>query len=630
MPNNLDSAATSVISSHPTLSTPAGSSVWPILHKLPKVKAPISVSIRITKKFPRHHRPLDLESPLREYTSGEYIFGSVVVRNDSDQPIKFDSFYVTFEGNSIVGRRQLTFLRIFDARASWHEEGALDDGAEVCCQTKDKLDQTQYGFTDDRILQPFEGHKKFFAFRFPKFLLVEGGNSDDVDEHMFPPPTIGFPSYEEVEINRALGYGRLPKIGSPFKFTDFAPDGASISYTINARMFGRTANNGNSGFNILGENSFHLKFVPTAPMVEIGDSLGTRKVLDHERLWHVDSWHQYKRVESEIKKEVMEVQEKYELWKLGVDDDDKQEVGTMNQSRIDDKKQLQLYVPKDESVSCSSSTEASSTDFSRIYAALVPSKFKAKLLGGSASNKSSKAVITVAPSIPSSEYNPPDHLFFKYRAPKNFVIELLNFQGSDGMPSLGNIPFDFEFTQLGDGVKPPKIEKLTVNLKILNSMVEYPAPMEFDARFANMPKENLSEINRKYRDIRNHLCKIESDIAGECPELQKKLRPSSRLKGKCESLSSLKFSSRSFQLYSTKNIEINWKNLHDNGRYGAVLEIPPILQPLRDLHQKIAGLNLVPAFQSFFLSRSYAIEVKFKFSGYGNEESLMIPADFLR
>lgn len=72
------------------------------LHKLPEVILPLTIEIHPTPNPPKFGQNLEPLNLLKEYTCGDLIYGTILIRNGSDKPMKFEMFYVTLEGTVVV------------------------------------------------------------------------------------------------------------------------------------------------------------------------------------------------------------------------------------------------------------------------------------------------------------------------------------------------------------------------------------------------------------------------------------------------------------------------------------------------------------------------------------------------
>ncbi|KAI5965734.1 uncharacterized protein KGF55_001097 [Candida pseudojiufengensis] len=219
--------------------------------------SPIDLQIYVTKNIPFPNIEHELESRLKEYTSGDHVNGYVTVTNTSDEPVRFGLFTVSLEGtvksternpnsfdfqhryNKILMKK---FLKMYDLNASYGY-GYIPNSAGIEYEplSRDKSDGSLLGIPDNRILQPKVKYKKFFTFKFPHRLL-DNVCMNSILQHILPPPSMGidrtsfFNRGESITMNKALGYGSLNLRGTPILTKDYSFDDLSIAYTIEAKF----------------------------------------------------------------------------------------------------------------------------------------------------------------------------------------------------------------------------------------------------------------------------------------------------------------------------------------------------------------------------------------------------------
>ncbi|RCK58845.1 Ubiquitin ligase-binding protein BUL1 [Candida viswanathii] len=228
------------------------------LHKLPH--SPIDIQIYVTKQVPQPNVPNELETRLKEYTSGDFVNGYITVTNTSDQPQEFGLFTVSLEGTIKEVERNPNatglshkflkilmkkFLKMYDLNASYGYVAVPNSaGIEYEVFSNDALDGAIMGLPDDRILQPHMTYKKFFTFKFPHRLL-DNACINSLLPHLLPPPSMGvdrtcfYNRGESMQLNKALGYGFLNLRGTPLLTRDYSFDDLSVSYTIEAKFIDR-------------------------------------------------------------------------------------------------------------------------------------------------------------------------------------------------------------------------------------------------------------------------------------------------------------------------------------------------------------------------------------------------------
>ncbi|OBA22925.1 hypothetical protein METBIDRAFT_38171 [Metschnikowia bicuspidata var. bicuspidata NRRL YB-4993] len=233
-----------------------GNSVLDNIDMLPHAKSsPLGVQIFVTKDVPAPHSPCELETKLKEYSSGDAVHGYVIITNNLDESVDFGLFTVSLEctvkavyasvkGHLMKPRAvlQKKLLKMYDLNASYNE-GLIPSsaGIEYDFLSRDEYDGCIIGLPNDRILKPKERYKKFVMFKFPEMLL-DNACPHGVVRHTMPPPSFGldctafYRRASTIEINKALGYGFLNSRGSPMKLKDYSFDDVSVSYTIDAKF----------------------------------------------------------------------------------------------------------------------------------------------------------------------------------------------------------------------------------------------------------------------------------------------------------------------------------------------------------------------------------------------------------
>ncbi|KAL3233651.1 Ubiquitin ligase-binding protein BUL2 [Nakaseomyces bracarensis] len=241
------------------------------LYTLPKFSTPLEIDIRVTKHAPKPHEKPEEESVLKEYTSGDIIHGYCVVENRSNQPLKFEMFYVTLEAYiSIVdkqkGKRTIKrFLRMVDMSASWSYSNMEVSSGVVLVPGDVDYDNSIIGLSNSRVILPKTKYKKFFMFKIPDQLL-DVTCRQELYPHCFLPPSLGIDKwknngkYSTIKVNNVLGCGHLGTKGSPILTNDMSDESLSINYTIDAKIVGKEIKT--SKLNIMKEKEYNLRIVP--------------------------------------------------------------------------------------------------------------------------------------------------------------------------------------------------------------------------------------------------------------------------------------------------------------------------------------------------------------------------------
>lgn len=160
------------------------------------VSRSVKMSVHLTKEVGRINVKPEFVDPLaREYRAGDYINGYVLVQNTSDKPVRFEMFYVLFEGSVIIDNKPKSFLQMFDFSASYNEIQVDRLTSEVqglfdCPQITDGLDGCKLALKD-RVMLPKTKYKRFFTFKIPDKLLDSECVDHDLFSHTDLPPSLG-------------------------------------------------------------------------------------------------------------------------------------------------------------------------------------------------------------------------------------------------------------------------------------------------------------------------------------------------------------------------------------------------------------------------------------------------------
>ncbi|CUM63698.1 uncharacterized protein PRCAT00001282001 [Priceomyces carsonii] len=235
-----------------------GHTVLDNIDRLPRLRSsPLDIQIYVTKGVPRPHMACEMETRLKEYTSGDAVNGYIIITNNSDEPVDFGLFMVSLEGTIKITERKLgthdaakpysrilikKFLKMYDLSASYgYTDVPNSAGIEYEAFTIDEYDGCQIGLPDERVLEPRKKYKKFFTFKFPDRLL-DYSCADDVLLHILPPPSMGidkqafYNGAKSLQIDKSLGYATLNVRGTPILTKDYSFDDVSINYTIDAKF----------------------------------------------------------------------------------------------------------------------------------------------------------------------------------------------------------------------------------------------------------------------------------------------------------------------------------------------------------------------------------------------------------
>lgn len=202
-------------------------------YKLPhKVSNNIEIKVVLTKHPVEPNTISEKENLLREFSSGELINGYVTVMNRSPNPLKFEGFYVSFEGSTNMKNRDekntttMRFLKTHDLSATWsYAQVELASGVNYDSTVVDTTDNTKLGLPNSKILKPKKKYKKYFCFKVPKEIL-DSNCKHQIPQHLALPPSYGLnrdnPNNAFIDMNYMLGYGHTGLKGSALLCPDLA------------------------------------------------------------------------------------------------------------------------------------------------------------------------------------------------------------------------------------------------------------------------------------------------------------------------------------------------------------------------------------------------------------------------
>lgn len=262
-----------------------GHTVLDNIDRLAKLNnSPIDIQIFVTKDVPNPGMQNELETRLKEYSNGDLINGYIVIKNTSSKPINFGLFTVSLEGtvkaveknpNSYDMPLKISkilmkkFLKMYDFNASYGYINVPNSaGIEYEAFTRDPVDGCILGLPNERVLEPNEKYKKYFTFKFPNKLLDTTCPSN-ILPHILPPPSLGIDrtsfggKADNIELNKALGYGFTGDKGTPLLTRDYGFEDMSISYTIEAKFIDRINDDQNNpiSHNDINESDNEKKYV---------------------------------------------------------------------------------------------------------------------------------------------------------------------------------------------------------------------------------------------------------------------------------------------------------------------------------------------------------------------------------
>ncbi|KAI5966603.1 hypothetical protein KGF57_000567 [Candida theae] len=188
-------------------------------------------------------KPSITDASSREFKQGDFLHGYVTIKNNTDEPIRFDMVYVLFEGMTVINTdkspEKHRFLTMVDLFASWSyaniDRLVTDQGDphDWCPGEIDPFDGTSLSIDARRLFQPGVTYKRFFTFKIPQKLLDDHCEKG-LPQHAELCPTLGI-NREEVPASLLLSSSRL---------RDLSMINSYISYSVNAIVISRASNFG--------------------------------------------------------------------------------------------------------------------------------------------------------------------------------------------------------------------------------------------------------------------------------------------------------------------------------------------------------------------------------------------------
>lgn len=210
------------------------------IHELSKLVYPgLDISIILTKNTVKPNTPLEKETSLREFSSGELISGYFLLTNRTNNSIKFDGFYVSFEGMVQVRNRsthkvtKMKILKTHDLSATWsYSHVEMSSGVGYRPGGVDEVDNSRLGLPNNKVIEPQTAYKKYFCFKIPSEIL-DINCKHQIPQHLALPPTFGFDVTDKnnanLKCNPLLGYGVNGIRGSAVLCPDLASYGSGVS-----------------------------------------------------------------------------------------------------------------------------------------------------------------------------------------------------------------------------------------------------------------------------------------------------------------------------------------------------------------------------------------------------------------
>lgn len=586
-----------------------------ILNNLSQVErvdsSSIRVSIVVTKEAPEKTCQHQRESPLREYTSGDFVHGYITVENISSRPEPFEMFTVSLEGKTSVYRRingndcisSKTFLTMFDLSAGWHY-GCMLSSYQGDAQ---KENGVTIGLPNDRILPPRSKFKKYFTFKLP-FQLLDQSCPEQIWQHGMLPPSFGVPleafqgRARDIEVNEMLGYGRLPDAGSPIVLKDHSSNTA-ISYSIQARMISKRAERSSGSNFILKKTSeCYIRFIP------FGFCLPFH--------YETSSKDQIRMMAQEIGRTVDDLEAKIRLKALGVAEDDMSEILEPSEEDLANKKDSQLELAINNNIPCFPIPNSSKEKIVNQVSFEVRERAN-KFMFGSRKDltkghlrlytyKPTEGIPYTVPKILSS-WNTRSNLNRETNANLNLMSSALT---KGEKMSLELLDFEMDFIPSGSNSAPPQISHLSTTLECItvSSTRSFPVSVSPEL-FWESEGTGKCKLEQFQEDISEYVKRLKA--------LPKETRIPAHIYRSIDSLLQMKFQKKSVSLFKVGNHDLGEWQEGNEGKWKRKVSLQLELNPMRDL-------TLVPTFENCLVARLYNLQVRVTFKNCG-ERTLNIP-----
>ncbi|CAX42035.1 ubiquitin ligase-binding protein, putatuve [Candida dubliniensis CD36] len=650
------------------------------LHKLPH--SPIDIQIYVTKQIPQPNANNDLETRLKEYTSGDFVNGYITVINKSHEPVEFGLFTVSLEGTikSVERNPHATtttsgltnkfskilmkkFLKMYDLNASYgYVQVPNSAGIEYEPFSHDLSDGSVIGLPTDRLLQPNIKYKKFFTFKFPHRLL-DNACINSLLPHLLPPPSMGidrtcfYNRGEGIQLNKALGYGFLNVRGTPMLTKDYSFDDLSISYTIEAKFIDRlnstepishdeiNNNNATAAEYVISKNAqYFLRFIPDlkeqvqyCKRFQIGgypvNGIGGKFM---QQYLNKLTWKDIKLQNFEVEKEIDEKLLHMELSPEEVKNKNliinvNNENTTTNNNKNDNSLRQEFKPPSCEIENNIIITKIPTEIFGKKKKMILSSLVKI--------GESKLSVIIPDKIIP---YASP-RLLMKYNNSKqqpqdeeeeeldslrpvlSHMDEIYNRNKEDIIDS---IKLKLEFITTDNNIRAPEIQSVDVNIIFWSYSTDYPIPFELGYDFFYTNENNQDEYIKDPVEItRSNLQNLKDQVSNYISFVKENKISLSRdtflyLKS-IKSLGVKKDTIKDyFQIITDSNLlnhEGSWKVEQLNNNSKGFRYCKDLTIPLTILNKN--NVNLLPSFQSCLVGRLYCLQVMVRYKGTNNDQN---------
>lgn len=664
-----------------------GHTVLDNIDKLSRLNsAPIDIQIFVTKQVPVPNSSNDLETRLKEYSTGDLINGYIIITNTSNEPIPFGLFTVSLEGTIKATERKSNpddydygnnkfskilmkkFLKMYDLNASYgYSHVPNSAGIEYEAFTFDSYDDSFLGLPNERILQPHVKYKKYFTFKFPNKLL-DTTCSSGLLPHTLSPPSMGidkssfYGKADNIELNKALGYGFLSHRGTPVLTRDYSFDDMSVNYSIEAKFIDKLGNDKRDPFHyddINDENAdkknyviskssqYFVRFVPDLKDQleyyneeflfgkETFGTIGIDGKLFKSYLY-LNTWKEFNRLNSMVEEEIDS-----RLSKKEFNDDEIKNKNLIIDNYNNTNNRSEVISGKEDYHSVNYDTRNN-----KIYyreKRMICNKFPVAIFG-KRRKKLLSSMVTIGqlelyvrvPSQPIT-YNSPK-LVMKYNiaeSQKNETNELLpvNSITNNHVNKLYNrddddfshdIDVSLVFQSNDASVKPPAIESIDVNLVSWSFRSDYPIPckLEYDLFYdspheiksgtsdVDITKNNLQSIKDQ---VSNYIHFLKTNNTYVSKDAFLYLKSIKSLGVKRDTINDY------FQPINASSnpdaFDDNWKI---NQTTSGIEWTKDMKLPLKVVNKN--NVNLIPSFQSCLVGRLYCLQVIVKYKGGGSSD----------
>ncbi|CCH46352.1 Ubiquitin ligase-binding protein [Wickerhamomyces ciferrii] len=608
-------------------------------HTLRNINTPnIDISIHVTKDVPHANEEVELESILKEYTSGDIVHGYVIVENLTNYELQFDLFHLTLEGTTCIvdyeNKKQSIkrFLSMIDMSASW-SHGGISPSSNIAFEVlSTDHEGCILGFRNDRILSPRTKYKKFFTFKFP-YKLLDTTCRHQQEVHTLLPPSLGvdtvknFGKYSSIDVNPLLSYGHLGYRGSPIKTHDFSGDNLSISYGINAKVIG-TYPKDPTRLCVLKHQEYALRFIPFGFGVPLFSSEEEIKSLYSNMEHSLEMAQHALRLNQEGNSKEVEAFE-MELKNRQLSTLDYRPETTKKHSSNDyssfpirnEKFGKEDYYKVETVLNYIKDKEDKKSNFLN----KLTKKSKSETSGN---NGLGSGLLKISSKIPKDglPYLSPSLLRKTNELNKLSEVGLQNYEGLSSSLSnnekqkLSTLKIKLKFIPSDNyhGMIPPKIKTIKTSLVAWNITSSLAIPIKLSSNILTS-KEDLNEIKSKsfkyfkqFKDLEEKFKLIDMDIDRYFDKF---------LLTDLESMTDLNI--EPFQINPFKQSIINETEWVNNNNETSYEELIKIIELKLDYNEDISE-TLLPNFQTCLISRVYCIKIDFKFSN-GQTEKLHIP-----